>query len=233
MKELLYALKAKYPNAAIITEAQVLEGRVILTAGIENDGHILAQGTRVYDAIPADGLSGNAAVLDALWMVGLQNVDMQKNSDGSEAEDQGSVLLSEKEGTCEAEQTKSETPAEHFEETPGHLSPNEGQDIHASQKENDKKTSSAPAAHKRRRSKQSSNLPSSDEIEAAKAVVLEFKETMVEGNDVPITLLKQRGERLGTLMEKFPHLIKYLTQPGGRSYVTEDVAAAAEILLRK
>lgn len=139
MKELLYALKAKYPNAAIITEAQVLEGRVILTAGIENDGHILAQGTRVYDAIPADGLSGNAAVLDALWMVGLQNVDMQKNSDGSEAEDQGSVLLSEKEGTCEAEQTKSETPAEHFEETPGHLSPNEGQDIHASQKENDKK----------------------------------------------------------------------------------------------
>lgn len=233
MKELLYALKAKYPNAAIITEARVLEGRVILTAGIENDGRVLSQGTRVYDAIPADGLSGNAAVLDALRMVVLQNVDMQENTDGSKGENQDSTSLSEKGGTCEAEQRKAETPAEHFEETSGHLSPNEDHDTHASQEENNKKPSSAPAAHKKRRSKQGRNLPSSEEIEAAKAVVLEFKETMVEGNDVPITLLKQRGEKLGTLMERFPHFIKYLTQPGGRSYVTEDIAVAAEILLRK
>ena len=119
MRELLYALKAKYPNAAIITEARVLEGRVILTAGIENDGHVLSQGTRVYDAIPADGLSGNAAVLDALRMVVLQNVDMQENTDGSKGENQDSTSLSEKGGTCEAEQRKAETPAEHFEETSG------------------------------------------------------------------------------------------------------------------
>ena len=217
VEKYITALRKQYPNANIETQAHIRDGCVAMQASIKDGERQLATAVRVYPCpVGTNAVDTLEAVKDAVTLVGISPSQV---ADGEKPDESDPKPTSQG-----APATQAPSPAEKVEAptvTEGVGASGEAEAQPERPRVRRKKAEKPPAPAG----------PNPDDLDKARAVKLAFASADAEAK-APIHMRRHTGVPLGTIAGEYPHFVRYLTQPAGKQYVTDEVAAAAEIIMR-
>lgn len=239
MTKYIAALRAQYPNASITTEAAVQDGYVIMLATIMDGERKLSSATKVY-CCPAAGnaVDGMEVVKDAISLTGVMTeIDTERPTVNQPADAHAQKEAEPNEGAPSSGSSTEGLPLEQPPVSTEEVGAPSAQQADgtaskpAIEPENARKQSGGTRRRPKAKKKESDPVDPAD-LEKARLVKLAFASDEASSK-APLNMRRQEGMPLGEIAKAFPHFVRYLTQPAGRVYVTEEVAAAAETIMRE
>lgn len=232
------ALYKRYPDASIATEASVQDGHVIVKATIMTGAKIISSAVRIC-CCPTEGSAVDSmdAARDAILLAGVMMDNEEEpvattEAPGVPAQEDGSSGGGADEVAPSVEPDKTEGGGELQEEPPAAPKPAEDS---PTPKGDEGHTSGAETIQREKKKARARRKPNGattpEKLEEARMVKLTFASDEASGK-APLNMRRQEGVSLGEIADAYPHFIRYLTQPAGRVYIAENVAAAAEIIMQ-
>lgn len=226
VEKYITALRKQYPNANIETQVHIQDGCVAMEASIKDGERRVATAFRVYPCpVGSNAVDALEAVKDAITLAGISPSQIAGGENPDEADPKpvpkGDVAPSV------GPTAQVSAPAEKAEAETGVDGVSSSGKVEASVE-----PSVRPRARRKKAEKPPApSEPSFDDLDKARAVKLAFASADAEAK-APIHMRRHTGVPLGTIADAYPHFVRYLTQPAGKQYVTDEVTTAAEIIMR-
>lgn len=232
------ALYKRYPDASIATEASVQDGYVIVKATIMAGAKVISSAVRIC-CCPAEGgvVDSMDAARDAIFLAGVMTDNEVEpvatpEAAGVPTQEDSSSGGGTDEVAPSVEPDKPEGGGELQEEPPAAPKPAEDS---PTPKGDEGPTSDAETLQREKKKARTRKKPneaaSPEKLEEARMVKMTFASDEASSK-APLNMRRQEGVSLGEIADAYPHFIRYLTQPAGRAYIAENVAAAAEIIMQ-
>ncbi len=222
IKAQIQALKSNFPGVSIRTDVKLGDGLAVMRVEAVLDGNPIASVCRLYRTSCIDApVSSIDVIEDLLIVLGIDNAEDGDGENETDITDTQAVAGNE---ASSATPTSIPAPSAEAENSDGGAQPEPvPEPPNEPPKRQRQRKASGPKSNK------GGENPSDGAILEARAVVLEFLPEITP----PISLRQVGGKTLGELVDKNQAVVRYLTQPGGKAYVTEKVANAAALLYKK